>query len=412
MATYRITNNGMFYKYRNNLTRINSNLQKTMGQVVDGRKFDTFAENPADASRAFQLRRSFWRNNNSIETSNYLISKFETAYEAAGAVIDGDSENPGLDSLDSVLRGMTDTAGSGRVAYGYELAERSDSIAMMLNSRYGDEYVFAGSDGMNAPFEWRTIKVDMTDAGSFASREEALQALEDLNANTEETTYVNGYRVDVSRAVVEKNGAYTIEQSGSYRALYYRGVDINDAERIDTLIEGDPLVLDDGDITFANIGLGMRRSEQDDLVATTAFKSSISGAEFVGYGVDEDGDSKNLAVLISEIGAIFTRCDSDNGEFASEEDRARLNRLSGKLSSSISRMQEQHGALSARSEYLKTNLKQLEDSNYNLNEEIADLEDVDPVEAITHMEWAMYTYQAALRIGTNLLSNTLFDYMS
>jgi flagellar hook-associated protein 3 FlgL len=40
-----------------------------------------------------------------------------------------------------------------------------------------------------------------------------------------------------------------------------------------------------------------------------------------------------------------------------------------------------------------------------------DTESMDPAEAITEMTWAQYCYNAALRIGTNILSQSLIDYL-
>ena len=46
-----------------------------------------------------------------------------------------------------------------------------------------------------------------------------------------------------------------------------------------------------------------------------------------------------------------------------------------------------------------------------LNEQITDTEAQDPAEAITEMVWAQYCYNAALRIGTQILSQSLIDYL-
>ncbi len=40
------------------------------------------------------------------------------------------------------------------------------------------------------------------------------------------------------------------------------------------------------------------------------------------------------------------------------------------------------------------------------------MEDIDPADAITTLMWAQYSYNAALRIGTQLLSQSLIDYMN
>jgi flagellin-like hook-associated protein FlgL len=154
MSTFRITTNGMFRGYRSNLMKNNKKLHDTITDVQTQRKFNTYAEDPAAASQAWRLRRSFWRNSDQIDNSQYVISKYESAYAAMDAVIDGNTENPGLDGLLATIEGISDSAGSTRFALGRELLSTSDSIVSMLNTKYGDDFVFAGADGANIPYEW------------------------------------------------------------------------------------------------------------------------------------------------------------------------------------------------------------------------------------------------------------------
>ena len=102
---------------------------------------------------------------------------------------------------------------------------------------------------------------------------------------------------------------------------------------------------------------------------------------------------------------------TDDGYFESDDGQTAL-RLGGKLIKAVAYAQEQHVKLSSSSNYLQTNLNQLNDAKFTLNEEIDGLEQKDPANAIMEMYWAQYCYQASLRIGNDLLSQTLFDYMS
>ena len=374
MSTMKISTNGMYRSYRDNLEVTQVKMQKSMQQVSTGRTFNTYAEDPAAAGKAFQLRRTFWRTSDSIDSSNHLISKFDTAYQAAASIVDGDVENPGLNGLSASLRALTTTAATARSALGSEMIGEANSAMQILNSQYGNEYVFAGADGLHVPFEWQE-----NEDGSFA--------------------------------------------------LLYRGVDVSaaegtaDRELLDKYIRQDKS-------TYANIGLGLEftstglsTSVVDDeaegvkdlynqqLVISSAAPSSISGAEFSGFGVDEDGDSQNVIVLMRELGEIFQRCNEGDGAYASTEDEDRAGVLQKKLRDAIGRVQQQHVVLSANVTYLKTNLTQLENSNYAVNEEISELEQADPALAITEMMWATYCYQAALRVGNDILTESLFDYM-
>ena len=53
----------------------------------------------------------------------------------------------------------------------------------------------------------------------------------------------------------------------------------------------------------------------------------------------------------------------------------------------------------------------LEDNFYNLQEQYSDIEDVDMADAITSLVWAQYCYNAALKVGNSILSESLMDYL-
>ena len=155
----------------------------------------------------------------------------------------------------------------------------------------------------------------------------------------------------------------------------------------------------------------VKEDENGKVMDSSAFNSSMSGVEFLGYGLDEDGDSQNMAVIMNELGNIFLDCDASTGAYASAEDKERAETLVQKLYNAIGHVQEQHVKLSSDSEYLRINLTHLEETQFTLNTEIADLEQMDPALAVTEMFWAQYCYQAALKIGNELVSQTLFDYI-
>lgn len=68
--------------------------------------------------------------------------------------------------------------------------------------------------------------------------------------------------------------------------------------------------------------------------------------------------------------------------------------------------------LDTRATFVNTNQERLESLDDSMNEQIVSIEDIDPAEAITALMWAQYSYNAALRIGTNILSQSLIDYMN
>ena len=83
-----------------------------------------------------------------------------------------------------------------------------------------------------------------------------------------------------------------------------------------------------------------------------------------------------------------------------------------KLNAAQEHTTEKWVELDAQSVYLKTSESRLTTQKSDLNLQVLDLEQVDLAEAITDFSWDQYCYNAALKIGNQLLSQSLIDYMN
>ena len=62
----RMTTVGTLKNYRYNLNQSNYTMAKSMNKVITRRNFNSYAEDPAMATRCFQLRRSFQRTSSQL----------------------------------------------------------------------------------------------------------------------------------------------------------------------------------------------------------------------------------------------------------------------------------------------------------------------------------------------------------
>ena len=93
-----------------------------------------------------------------------------------------------------------------------------------------------------------------------------------------------------------------------------------------------------------------------------------------------------------------------------QEDKAF--RMIDKLKAGQEKFTESYVEMDARSKFLQTTQDRLSTQQLNINEQFLDIEQVDLAEAITNFSWDMYCYNAALKIGNQLLSQSLIDYMN
>lgn len=205
--------------------------------------------------------------------------------------------------------------------------------------------------------------------------------------------------VNAALAGGKKCSYVTVEPGGTISEEDYN-TEVENVEKLRYLSEDEKLYMD--------IGLGNKEDENDKVISSSVFDSTLQGINFLGYGKDADGDPKNIVSIVKQMGDILNRV--QDGQL-SQSDYDDLFRLTGKFEDASSRLQDAHTNMDARSSTLKNNLGLLEGNMYDLVEQYAGIEDVNGAEAISAFLWASYSYNAALRVGNSVLSQSLMDYM-
>ena len=359
----RITTSGMMYNYRSNLNKSTSNLNNAMMKVMTQRNFNEYAANPAGATRAFRLYSSLNSVQAQYSNNTTVTSKFQSAWSVLKGVLDDLTNElgqvPAMQGLNTPNLDALDTQGQ-------ILQEGTEALVQSMNSRYNEDYIFAGSDNQTPPFAikdghitYRGVKLDV-----------------DLNLE---------YADEKGNPMLDENGKAMTNQ-----------------QVLDKWATEDPLYVD--------VGLGFELDENGKVIESTAFDSSISGIAVLGYGVDEDGDPKNLASIMLRLSEIFQGYDPDAADpWGGNKEEAE--RLLNKFNESRENTIEAHSQISAEATFLESNGTQLKTSFDSMNTELVDVEMVDPADAIQALVWAQTCYSAALQVGANAIPQSLMDYM-
>lgn len=169
----------------------------------------------------------------------------------------------------------------------------------------------------------------------------------------------------------------------------------------------------DAEETNVDLGLGLQEDESGDVINGSVFNMALPGLRMIGgYGVDEDGDPRNLATLMKKYAAVLERADPSTGQW-STADREEADRLLNKINATNNNVIKSYSDdVAASAEFLETNGERLEEQGYALNQERAAIEDIDPADAISAFLYDYTCYNAALKVGTQLLSQSLIDYMN
>ncbi len=331
----RITTSMIMRNYRSNLNNTMVDQERARKQVETGRRFSAAYEDPASAAKGAILEQRYARN------ADYLNA-------AKNAQTWLDSQEDVLNQLNTISvkvredyapSALTDTSGeAGRKAYASTLRELQKSMIHTLNTKYGDAYVMAGSDGKNPPFE---LKDDGT--------------------------------------------------------VLYRGVDVtkgdpNNTNRLKNLAN---------DHTYIDLGFGMSFDANGVVSSSSAFDTALPGIAAVGYG-EKDGISNNIIVLIGKMADTLEADTFNAGEFEKYWTR---------LSDKSDDLQDQFTKIGAKGQLLTATTTKLENEKENIEIQYKDAMGVEAAKAITDYSYAQYVYNAALKVGTSILSPSLLDFM-
>lgn len=456
----RITTSMMMNTYRYNLQGSTRNLSDARNKVLSHRNFDSYAEDPASATKAWRIRRAMASNFDYQANNDDTYSRFSIASTTMG-VVNHDLED--LDGRFSTIRGVSGTAGAGRQPLGQVLDKSAETIIQAMNSaKYGDHFVFSGDDEMNAPFSWsddmKTLYYRGVNVGAGAVKNPGEppkwttndltadglpEGMPDAGADEWEQAWVDYYQdqkkvADGDPAAQNLPKPSKTDPSEVDKAKWGEkdrfGVPAN-AKEILTAAGSTAeekawaaYLLDQGDVAKlkymaeeeqnVDLGMGLQEDDKDVLINGTAFNRALPGINMLGgYGVDEDGDPKNVVLITKRLGELLSNADPDSGAWDADPAKAdeiheEAMRLLDKLNAAHHRTTDAYTEVETKAHFLQTNQTRLETQGDYLQEERVNIEQVDLADAITEFFWDYYCYSAALKIGNQLLSQTLIDYMT
>ena len=158
----RATTGGVLRGYRSNLMNSFITLNKALETVLTQRNFNSYAEDPASAAQAFQLRKSRMDVESQYNICDSAYRKYQTAWsclDTTDKLIDTDNGSALKTLKGMTLKMLNDPTGDARKTLSTALGQLSETIVQTMNQKYGDKFIFAGADGKNVPFEVKDEKL-------------------------------------------------------------------------------------------------------------------------------------------------------------------------------------------------------------------------------------------------------------
>ncbi len=373
----RITTNAILRNYKSNLGASMSNLDIARTQVMTQRRFNSTMEDPSSALRAAVLNRKYARNEDYLnqvkDVQSYQDAQEDGAMQISNIALTLNKQY-GLEALNGT-NGSRDT----RLTYATAWRDAQESMVLSLNASYEGKYVFAGSDGVTPPFRLADVPKDPADPNG-----EKKQVL--LYRNVDVTT----------------GALYTADNQIDQTA---NNTETARKERLKNLAN---------DTSYVDLGFGLSIGENTDGTGNTiggvaiedssAFNISLPGIKLVGYDENASGDNtKNMILLMGEI---------SNKLAAEEFDYEGYRELLGTFDGQRNNVLQHVTTLGTKTEFLTTTKERLETNEINLTTQIDNVVNIDMAEAIMNFSWAQYAYNAALKVGNNILTPSFIDFMN
>lgn len=283
-----------------------------------------------------------------------------------------------------------------------------------LNWKYAknEDYISAIDDAQSFQNAQEDAITQINTQARYLSKQYGLEAMNGTNWPLDvRQTYAQAFRQAQESMTMSMNASYgdkfvfggadgghapfELTEVNGDTVLLYRGWDVNHPDS----------KLDDmsAEQVFTDLGFGLTLDENGKAVNSTAFNTALPGINVVGYGTDENGTSKNLIVLAGQLADELEKEDFDIEKY-----KELLNAFDGARNVLLDNLT----TIGTRTNFLETTKSRLEDQQLNLTEQYDNIVKVDMAEAITEFSWAQYAYNAALKIGTNILTPSFIDFMS
>jgi len=315
---------------------------ETNERISSGNKFTRISDDVSAGTKALRVRVDMSKAeeySNNVKAVNEELTTTENAMTSINKIL-GDAHTKALNALN----GTTGT--SGKTAIATEIGALKNEILQFANTKYSDTYVLGGSSASSAPFT-------LDSSGNLL--------------------YNN---INVNKITKNTDGTYSYDDG----TLPLKAVPM------------------DGDI-FVDIGLGIDMSGSN-VKSETAMKTSYSGLEILGFGVDSNGNPNNVFNMLSEIQNSIT-----------ENDSAKLGKYDAKLVSFSTTFRGNLTDIGAKTSFLDTIEARLDTRIDTYKSQISRLMGVNDAEEATNLSMNDYVLKAVLSMGSKILPVSLMDFV-
>ncbi|MDD6351422.1 MAG: flagellin [Lachnospiraceae bacterium] len=409
----RVTSSTYYKQYAQTVQDLHSELNKSMKQVSSGKKFDSAKEDPLSYYGGMKIDSEY----TDADTKNTVISDVNNRlYQQESGATSIQTE---MRTLNTDILRLANESTSGSTAavdtMNRDMKQRMQTITEDLNASYENFYVFGGNDMSTIPF---SLDVDNEDSPTkftlnfdhhFPGEEETTTRMSisyELTNDGDLKLTFSGKRTDDTK-VNDQGTALTSDQTLDYlkKAMSEEGRmslgygNLSNRSTLPDTFTGGLNVL----TGISSAGLkSMSDTEAKTLIQDRLAKTPIA---LTGQAV--------LAAtkFLTAAGGVTGDSVSEAGEAERTNMSSTLKKVIGEWDTSEQHVATSYRELGIKQSVLKDTQTRLDLIKDTLQSNYDDRMGIDPYEAITKMYSQQYAYNAAIKVGSNIMQSSLFDYV-
>lgn len=240
----RVADRSTVRNYLSYLNNARNDYAETTDRIATGKRFTQISDDVSAGARVLETRNNKYK----VEKQKDNITSIREELDAAESNMNTINDILKRVSSELIVKALNGTNDQATLdVYANEVAALKEELLQFANSKYGDKFLFGGTNAVSSPF------------------------------TVDETTGRLKYNgVDVDSIQKDADG------------YFYE--DVNGA-RVEIPMDDD---------VYLDIGLGIKMAGTA-VDPSTGYKISYSGLDIVGFGKDEDGNSNNLYNALNDI---------------------------------------------------------------------------------------------------------------
>lgn len=348
----RVTQSMMTRNYMKNLNTAVGNVAKSNQRISTGRKYTRLSDNVSEGSRALKVREDLYKNEqyvSNIKGAENELSSAESNLKSMTEILQTAQER--------IEKGLNGTnSEDARESIAKEIRNLQDQILKTANAKFGDKFLFSGTNNSTPPF----------------------------SIGADGKTLYNGHPVE------------DIYQDNTDGLYYVPGANPGDL----------PVLIPQNEKRYIDIGLGIQVSGSSNIDPTTAFETSFSGLEIIGFDKNADGVSMNVIDLLGEAANKLSPKPPE--VYDQEEAGKYLDLLKGQTDLVVSNMTD----IGTRCNFLERTTDRIESDIFNLQTLSSRLENTNDAEETMNMKMYEYAWMATLKMGSKVIPMSLMDFLN